>query len=607
MAPLLGLRRVVAAAARRRPSGGLLLRRSCSSVAVSHSWLYSPGKPLLPWPPLRPAAAAPSSHRRPPQLDSAATTTPVPAEEARSGLEKDAAVVSRVLTGPFAESSELEAALHGTGLEPSSPLLEAVLRTSDPSATAVFSLLRWARSRPDFRPSPPLLASIVDLLGKSRSFAAAWSLLLAHSSGDSSGQPFAALLRRYARAGMPQAAIRTFEYARDSSFAGAGAADLFELLMDALCKEGHPRAAEEYMSQRRAAEPGWSPTVRVYNILLHGWLRRRRLRRAEKLWDQLRRQDAPTVVSYGTMIEGLCRLRRVDQAISLLEDMRSAGIPPNEITCNPVVDALAGAGRFREALAAVERFPLYGISPNTSTYNSLVKGFCKNGDLVGASRILKTMIGRGILPTPTTYNYFFRFFAGSGKVEEAMNLYNKIIQSGYSPDRLTYQLLIKMLCEGKRLGLAAQVIGEMKARGVDSDLATSSMMVHLLCRTHQFDEACEEFERMIRKGIVPQYLTYRMLVKELRRLGRTDMAAKLSGLMGSVPHSTKLPNTYREDREQGAEMKKTILRKAQAMSDALKASSDDRRGPADLVGASEKAVEAAKSLISDIKRRVFAV
>ncbi|CAA6666310.1 unnamed protein product [Spirodela intermedia] len=363
--------------------------------------------------------------------------------------------------------------------------------------------------------------------------------------------------------------------------------------MDALCKEDHPRAAEEYMNRRRAAEPGWSPAVRVYNILLHGWLRRRRLRRAQTLWDQLRHQGDPTVVSYGTMIEGLCRLRRVDQAISLLEEMRPAGIPPNEITCNP-----------SEALAAVERFPFYGISPNISTYNSLVKGFCKNGDLVGASRILKTMIGRGVLPTPTTYNYFFRFFAGSGKVEEAMNLYSKIIQSGYSPDRLTYQLLIKMLCEGKRLALAGQVIGEMKARGIDSDLATSSMLVHLLCRTRQFDEACEEFERMIGKGIVPQYLTYRMLVKELRRLGRTDMAAKLSGLMSSAPHSTKLPNTYREDREQAAEMKKTILRKAQAMSDALKAS-DDKRGQADLVGASENAVEAAKSLISDIKRRVF--
>lgn len=184
-----------------------------------------------------------------------------------------------------------------------------------------------------------------------------------------------------------------------------------------------------------------------------------------------------------------------------------------------------------------------------------------------------------------------------------MNLYTKMIESGHTPDRLTYHLLMKMLCEEEKLDLAVQMRKEMRLKGYDMDLATSTMLIHLLCKMHKLEEAFAEFEDMIRRGIVPQYLTFQRLNTELKRQGMTEMAKTLCKLMSSVPHSTNLPNTYGEDRNEAHARRKSIIEKAKAFSDMLKNCED----PSELGkcrSSSENAVASANCLIEDdIKKK----
>lgn len=405
--------------------------------------------------------------------------------------------------------------------------------------------------------------------------------------------------------GMAQPAIRTFEFARSNkSILDSGSEmNLFGILLDSLCKEGSVREASEYFLQRKNTDSCWVQSIRIYNILLNGWFRSRKLKQGERLWAEMKEENVrPSVVTYGTLVEGYCRMRRVEKALEMVGDMAKEGIEPNAIVYNPIIDALAEAGRFKEALGMMERFHVLEIGPTESTYNSLVKGFCKAGDLVGASKILKMMINRGFLPSPTTYNYFFRYFSRFGKIEEGMNLYTKMIVSGYTPDRLTYHLLLKMLCEEERLDLAVQVSKEMRQRGYDMDLATSTMLVHLLCKMHRLAEAFAEFEDMIRRGIVPQYLTFQKMNAELKKKGMTEMAQRLCKLMSSVPHSTKLPNTYEQDRDDAYARRKSIIQKAKAFSDMLKNCKDPRELDT-YRSSAENASQAKNCLIEDIEKK----
>ncbi|KAG8051872.1 hypothetical protein GUJ93_ZPchr0001g33110 [Zizania palustris] len=421
------------------------------------------------------------------------------------------------------------------------PLCFQHLRPSLPTVhdSALPALARWAAKPPH-----------VSLLASRGLFAAAWRLLLGPSSASPPLAAFAPLVRRYSQPRTHPAALRTFHFLRGhpDRYVADGdipaAASLLNMAVDALCKEGHPRAAVQLFERWRREEPDSPPDERTYNILLHGWNRAGRLDKVGKLWAEMRLAGVrPTVVTYGTLIEGLCVMRRPDQAIALLDEMREEGINANLITCNPIVYALAQAGRFQDA------------HKRRSQDDDRAGHFADHKDI----------------------QYFLMAFAKNGNIESGMNLYSKMINNGYSPDQLTYVLLIKMLSRANRLELVVQMIQEMRTHGFEPDLATSTMLIHLLCRRNQYEEACAEFEDMFKRGIVPQYITYQRLMSELKRLGLVQLVQKLANLMRLVPHSTKLPRSYRDkEGEDDIEKRKSILQKAQVVSNVLKEFKDTK-------------------------------
>ncbi|KAK9208002.1 hypothetical protein WN944_000353 [Citrus x changshan-huyou] len=494
-------------------------------------------------------------------FDQACLSVPVntlipPSTPPHNFSQTDFSVISGLLRNPAISSGpSLESELNQTGVEPEPALLLAVFEHFDHSPKLLHTLFRWAESKPEFKCSAALFNCVIKVLAKAKEFDSAWCLLLdkigGHEAPDFvSKDTFVILIRRYARAGMVEAAIRTFEFANNLDIVKNfdSGASLFEILLDSLCKQGRVKAASEYFHKRKELDQSWAPTVRVYNILLNGWFRSKNVKDAERFWLEMRKENVtPNVVTYGTLVEGYCRLRRVDRAIQLVKEMRKEGIEPNAIVYNTVIDGLVEAGRFEEVSGMMERFSVCEPGPTMVTYTSLVKGYCKAGNLEGASKILKMMISRGFLPSPTTYNYFFRYFSKFGKVDDAMNLYRKMIESGYTPDRLTYHTLLKMLCKEEKLDLAIQVSKEMKCRGCDIDLDTSTMLIHLLCRMYKFDEASAEFEDMIRRGVVPHYLTFKRLNDEFKKRGMTDLAQKLCDVMSSVPRSMELLDSRSKD------------------------------------------------------------
>ena len=78
---------------------------------------------------------------------------------------------------------------------------------------------------------------------------------------------------------------------------------------------------------------------------------------------------------------------------------------------------------------------------------------------------------------------------------------------------------------------------------------------------------------MIWRGIIPQYLTFNRMNDALKKEGMIEMAHIRRGMMSSVPHSMKLPNTYSRDRDARTT---SIMRKAKGMSDLLKTCKDPR-------------------------------
>ncbi|KAG8051875.1 hypothetical protein GUJ93_ZPchr0001g33192 [Zizania palustris] len=189
-----------------------------------------------------------------------------PRRFAASTLPNDAAAAAAATVLGILRGED-PASLPSAGIDPS-PALFQHLRPSLPTVpdSALPALARWAGD-----------ATAVSLLASRGLFAAAWRLLLGPSSASPPLAAFAPLVRRYSRLGRTPAALRTFHFLRGhpDRYVADGdipaAASLLNMAVDALCKEGHPRAAVQLFERWRREEPDSPPDERTYNILLHGW------------------------------------------------------------------------------------------------------------------------------------------------------------------------------------------------------------------------------------------------------------------------------------------------------------------------------------------------
>lgn len=433
--------------------------------------------------------------------------------------------------------------------------------------------------------SVDVVNGVLKVFARAKEFQAALCLVFDRIKRGSDGldaDTFAILIRRYARAGLLSHAVRCLElaYSLKIIWSPNCGLNLFEILVDSFCREGLVLEATEYFKKRRGQDPSWIASTNVYNSLLAGAFRSRRLELVNWLLDEMKTDKVKhNVVTYGTLIEGFCWMSQVDVAIKLVGQMKDEGIQPNASIYNSLVGTLGKLARFKEALGMLERCMVLESGPCFSTYDYLVKSFCKASDIEGANKILKMMIGRGIEPTTTTYSYLFRYFTNLEKAEEGRGLYTKMIESGYNPDHVSCLILLKVLCKQERLDLALKIRNEMKVKGYDLDNASSTLLVHLLCDTYRFKEAIGELKEMINMGFVPQYSTCQKLFDELKKHGSVEKGRdELFDMVASVPQLANLQNVFGREDYASRVRKRAIMGKAKAISETLKISRDIKKG-----------------------------
>lgn len=202
--PLILIYRILHSIQHNHPSSFRFSALQFSSLSP-HSWLSTPGKPLVKWPSLpdQPANPLPSN--------SAVISNPNSAIDVKfeaSYSPNDLSTISSILSDRSVRpGAALEDALDRTGIVPSSSLLEAVFDHFDSSPKFLHSLFLWAAKKSGFRPSAALFNRLINVLAKSREFDSAWSLITSRLRGGEesflvSVEVFVILIRRYARAGI---------------------------------------------------------------------------------------------------------------------------------------------------------------------------------------------------------------------------------------------------------------------------------------------------------------------------------------------------------------------------------------------------------------------
>jgi len=232
---------------------------------------------------------------------------------------------------------------------------------------------------------------------------------------------FAALIRRFARAGLPEEAIGAFH--RMGEYGLEPSASSFSLLIASLAKRRFGKEAQEVFDLLKEKFP---PDVVVYSALIHAWCRAGKIEEAERVFVAMKKNGvSPNVYTYTAVIDALCRCGQIPRAQEVLCQMIDAGCKPNAATFNNFIRAHVKGGRTEQVLQVHNQMKQLLVEPDVITHNFIIDAHCGKGqrNLDAALKVLNTMSAKGCSPNVHSFNPLFRCILDIGDVRAAHRLY----------------------------------------------------------------------------------------------------------------------------------------------------------------------------------------
>lgn len=173
----------------------------------------------------------------------------------------------------------------------------------------------------------------------------------------------------------------------------------------------------------------------TYTMLVDGFARVGDATRAEVIVTEMETAGRSNVVAYNAYLKAN-RGKGFQAALSILERMKRAGVRPDVVTYNTVIDFLSSeenGTQIAEDLVLVD-MPRNGVRPDLLTFNTLIKGVARNRGnkadagiaLSSAYRWLTELQSRGLKPDEFTYQSMVSACAAAGDAPRALEFFRKV-------------------------------------------------------------------------------------------------------------------------------------------------------------------------------------
>lgn len=173
----------------------------------------------------------------------------------------------------------------------------------------------------------------------------------------------------------------------------------------------------------------------TYTMLVDAFARVGDAEQAEKIICEMESAGRSNVVAYNAYLKAN-RGNGFKAALSVLDRMKKAGLRPDVVTYNTVIDFLSAeenGTQIAESLVRVD-MPRNGVRPDLLTFNTLIKGVARNrgnksdaGAALGAAyRWLRELQARGLKPDEFTYQSMVSACAAAGDAPRALEFFRKV-------------------------------------------------------------------------------------------------------------------------------------------------------------------------------------
>jgi pentatricopeptide repeat protein len=162
-----------------------------------------------------------------------------------------------------------------------------------------------------------------------------------------------------------------------------------------------------------------------------------------------------------------------------MEEMRQAGVPPDDVTWNTLLKAYVDRSDLPGVRAVTEEMRVAGVQPNRVTFDMLLRACLEGSDFAEAQRLTEEMRKLGLLPDAFMLSALMQTYLDRSDLMGARSVMETMRTAGIRPDGVTWNMLLAAHanCPGDTLSAAEEVALKMEEDGLVLDAPAYSALI----------------------------------------------------------------------------------------------------------------------------------
>ena len=218
------------------------------------------------------------------------------------------------------------------------------------------------------------------------------------------------------------------------------------------------------------------------------------------------------------------RERDLQALEATLQEMRLAGVKPNEATHGALVHSLVRCGELEQAADALQAARGARPAPGVQAYTALIQGFMRTGQVDRALAIMADMRAAGISPNVVTFSTLADGLVRFERLDEARALLLQMAAEQVPANAVTYNTLLRGHAQRGEVQAGLELLGIMVAAQIRTSAVTYNTLISACVRDKDMAVARQVLEQMRKAGHAPDAVTYTTLLTGCRQLGLVDEA-----------------------------------------------------------------------------------
>lgn len=311
--------------------------------------------------------------------------------------------------------------------------------------------------------------------------------------------------------------------------------EVYTALLAAYGRSGVLDKAFAILDEMKAI-PHCQPNIFTYTIFIKSCVELGHFDHVDRLLAEISSAGMrPNIVTYNTIVDGYGKAGMLEQMENTLSHMfENQNCKPDVWTMNSTIRAFGDRGQIENMERWYEKFYSIGLQPDVRTFNTIINSYGKQCLFEKMTTVMENMQKCYFSWTTVTYNTVIDAYGRVGEIEKMEYLYNLMISEGVKPNSITLCSLVSAYSKGGMFHKITKFLRQVENSDIVPDAPFYNSVINAYQRAGNLMEMEKAFQQMKDRRCEPDEITFGTMIKAYSSEGMLEKVVMLKKKMQNM-------------------------------------------------------------------------